>query len=105
MCMRFGFKIYHPNEIIKTTCEVLQVSQKEIAGLSRKREIVMARQIAITLIATSNPEITLKQIGRMFGYRHHATILHSKGAYKDLYGVDKEFTKTANKVKQITINT
>jgi chromosomal replication initiator protein len=52
------------------------ITVEDMRSKSRKHEIALARQMAITL--TKNlTRLTLKQIGAAFGGRDHATVLHS----------------------------
>jgi len=87
-----------PNDILSEICRKLDVSIVDVKGQSRKREFVVARQIAMTHIRRSNPKMSLKGIGKMFGGRDHSTVLYSQNQYDELYEVDKEFTKAVNLV-------
>ena len=57
---------------------------------SRKRELVQARQIAMTLI-NINTKLTLKYIGEMIGNRDHATVIHSRETVNNLFETEKNF--------------
>ena len=99
---RLGATITAPNDIIDCACHVLNVNRTDVLSKSRKRELVECRQIAIGLIRI-NSQSTLKNIGKMFN-RDHSTIIYACENFKDLYGVDKQFTKKVNLVKQKTNN-
>jgi len=63
-------------DVLKRVSEAMQIKEKDMAGKSRKQEIVEARQIAMYLcrgiIGSS-----LANIGVYFGGRDHTTVLHS----------------------------
>lgn len=99
---KHGIKMNDPNDIIKATCSVLDLRYEDIISKLRTRDLVIARQISMALIAFTNPDLSLKNIGKMFGNRHHSTVIYSKEQYSDLYGRDKFFTKIADRVKLIT---
>ncbi|MFZ4648561.1 MAG: chromosomal replication initiator protein DnaA [Patescibacteria group bacterium] len=65
-----------PKEIIETVAKFYDISYKDIAGSSRKKELVWPRQIAIYLIReelnTSYPTI-----GQELGGRDHTTAMHA----------------------------
>jgi chromosomal replication initiator protein len=57
---------------------------------TRKREIVMARQIAMYLLY-KNEQYSLKKIGEAFGGRDHTTVIHSKDLVMDLMYSDEKY--------------
>jgi chromosomal replication initiator protein len=63
-------------DVLKRVSEAMQIKEKDMAGKSRKQEIVEARQIAMYLcrgiIGSS-----LANIGVYFGGRDHTTVLHA----------------------------
>ncbi len=63
-------------EIVTTTSSYLQISVKEIFGDSRKKPIVMARQIAMYLTRELT-EMSYPVIGKEFGGRDHTTVMHA----------------------------
>ncbi|TDV24397.1 chromosomal replication initiator protein [Mycoplasmopsis mustelae] len=65
----------NPDTIIKTVSKYYRISEKEIYGSSRKKEIVIARHIAIILV---NSLLTLSstEIGKIFK-KDHTTILNA----------------------------
>ena len=83
-----------PKEIIEAVAKFYNITYKEIISISRKKELVWPRQIAIYLIReelnTSYPTI-----GNELGGRDHTTAMH---AYNKIYQEVKE--KGNEKVKQ-----
>jgi chromosomal replication initiator protein len=63
-------------DVLRRVSEAMQIKEKDMAGKSRKQEIVEARQVAMYLcrgiIGSS-----LANIGVYFGGRDHTTVLHS----------------------------
>lgn len=73
----------------------------DIIGLSRKREIVDARHLAMILIIKYLPKLTLNEIGKGFK-RDHATVISAKKKCKSLINTNKEFKlKYTELVKKI----
>ena len=91
-------RINDPNDILSEVCRKLNVSIIDVKGASRKREFVIARHIAMKHIHRSNPKISLKNIGKMFGGRDHSTVIYANNQYDELYEIDKEFTNAVNLV-------
>ena len=83
-----------PKEIIEAVAKFYNITYKEIISISRKKELVWPRQIAIYLIReelnTSYPTI-----GNELGGRDHTTAMH---AYNKIYQEVRE--KGNEKVKQ-----
>lgn len=83
-----------PKEIVEASAKFYNVTYKELIGISRKKELVWPRQIAIYLIReelnTSYPTI-----GNELGGRDHTTAMH---AYNKIYNEVKELGN--EKIKQ-----
>ena len=80
-------------DVVRRVSEITSISEREIVGKSRKKELVEARQIAAYL----GREIlgaSLSSIGIYFGGRDHTTILH---ACKNI----EEKMKSENRIKQL----
>jgi chromosomal replication initiation ATPase DnaA len=76
--------------IFSEVCDALNVTKEDLMGLSRKREIVEARQIVQYFIKEFHPSISLKSIGNMFN-RDHSTVIHSLRTVADLQDANKEY--------------
>ena len=68
-------KNYNTNDIIRTTCQYLNISDKVIAAKTRTREAVRARNIVMYLIKKYT-DSSLAQIGA-YVHRDHATVAYS----------------------------
>jgi len=62
--------------ITKTVCNYLKVDENKIRDKTRKKEIVMARQLAMYL-SKELTKSSLKSIGLHFGGRDHSTVIHA----------------------------
>lgn len=49
----------------------------EIVGVSRMRPIAAARMVAMYEVRCRRPDLSLPQIGKIFGGRDHTTVLHA----------------------------
>ena len=87
-------------ELIKNVCANLINIEPEILGAkTRKREIVEARQIAMTLTKL-NTGLTLKNIGLRYGGRDHSTVIHALQTVHDLVETDKGFKQKVKHFQQ-----
>jgi len=66
-----------PEHIISTVCSYFGISQMEITGKKKNKEVVEPRMIAIYLI-DDTLDIPLVTIGKLFGGRDHTTIMHAR---------------------------
>ncbi len=69
-------KIASINEVKKAVAAYYGILPEDLASTTRKKEIVIPRQVAIHIVRTKY-DIPLKKIGEHFGNRDHATVLHS----------------------------
>jgi chromosomal replication initiator protein len=78
--------------ITKVVCENLGVAENKIRDKTRKKEIVLARQIAMYL-AKELTLSSLKTIGLHFGGRDHSTVIHACNAIESYKSRDSSFHK------------
>ncbi len=76
-------------DIIHTTCEYYHVKDECIYTSSRKRDIVLARQVAMYLTHKHLPNLSLARIGQCIGSKDHSTVLHACRTIEEQIGVDK----------------
>jgi chromosomal replication initiator protein len=62
--------------ITKTVCNYLKIDENKVRDKTRKKEIVLARQIAMYL-SKDLTKSSLKSIGLNFGGRDHSTVIHA----------------------------
>ena len=67
--------------------DYLKVPVEKIQGKTRKREVVMARQLSMYL-AKHHTNNSLKSIGDKFGGRDHSTVIYSCKTVEDLIDTD-----------------
>ena len=63
-------------QIAQAVAEYYHISQEAMCGKQRDKHIVMPRQIAMYLIRQET-EVSLFEIGQLFGGRDHSTVLHA----------------------------
>jgi chromosomal replication initiator protein len=69
--------------ITKTVCNYLKVDENKIRDKTRKKEVVLARQVAMYL-SKELTKSSLKTIGLNFGGRDHSTVIHSCSSIEEL---------------------
>lgn len=79
-------KTYNPDDIVRTTCQQLNVSDRVICARTRQRDAVRARNIVMYLIKKYT-DSSLAQIGAVV-HRDHATVAHSLNLMEDLMSYD-----------------
>jgi chromosomal replication initiator protein len=84
--------------ITRVVCEHLGVAENKIRDKTRKKEIVLARQLAMFL----SKELTLsslKTIGLHFGGRDHSTVIHACNAIEEYKNKDISFGRIIDELK------
>jgi chromosomal replication initiator protein len=64
------------DDVVAAVLSYYQVSEKDLFGRQRKREIVLPRQVAMYL-SRELTDASLPQIGRAFGGRDHTTVMYA----------------------------
>ncbi len=84
--------------ITKEVCSFFKLEENKVREKNRKKEIVLARQIAMYLskkLTTSS----LKTIGLHFGGRDHSTVIHAFNTIEQLISNDAALKETIAKIK------
>ena len=84
--------------ITKVVCEHLGVAENKIRDKTRKKEIVLARQIAMFL-AKELTLSSLKTIGLHFGGRDHSTVIHACNSIEDNKRKDVSFQNIVDDIR------
>jgi chromosomal replication initiator protein len=84
--------------ITKVVCEHLGVAENKIRDKTRKKEIVLARQIAMYL-AKNLTLSSLKTIGLQFGGRDHSTVIHACNTIEEYKVQDLSFGKILDEIR------
>ena len=85
--------------IQKTVSEFYHVKTTELKEKTIKKEIVLARQVAIYM-SKHYTSHSLKFIGYHFGGRDHSTIIHSIQAVEDMMDVNEIFKSQIDQIKK-----
>jgi chromosomal replication initiator protein len=89
-------------EITASICSHYGVTVLDVMSKSRKKELVMARQLAIYFIR-KHTSYSLKQVGMYFGGRDHSTVCHAIGCISGLPVHDEQFKDREYFAKKFSI--
>ncbi len=89
-----------PKQIINTVCTYFGISEAEIVGKKRSKDIVEPRMIAIYLI-NEILDLPLTAIGKLFGGRDHTTIIHARDKITDQLKSNNKTRTIVNEIKNI----
>ncbi|MFC1757929.1 helix-turn-helix domain-containing protein [Planctomycetota bacterium] len=67
---------FSPRTIIQITAKYYGLSPKDLAGSSRRKQLVLARSMAMYLLRVKT-ELSYQDIGLLFGKRDHSTVMHA----------------------------
>ena len=87
------------DNIAEIVCKQFNIKTELIHTLSRKREIVQARQVTMYL-SKQYTEMSLAQIGTIIGKKNHATVLHACKIVRDQIEVDKSFRNQISEIEK-----
>ena len=85
--------------IQKLVAEYFNVPVDKLQGKTRKRSIVIARQLSMYL-AKNLTDKSLKAIGERFGGRDHSTVIYSCKTVQDLMETDAVFKDTVSELEK-----
>jgi chromosomal replication initiator protein len=85
--------------IQKTVAEYFHLNPDELKDKTRKKEIVIARQVAM-YFSKEYTNHSLKSIGYHFGGRDHSTVIHAVQAVNDMIDVNANFRVSINDLKE-----
>ncbi len=85
--------------IQKVVANYYDVSLANLKSRSRKKEIVMARQVAM-YFAKRHTNHSLQSIGDYFGGRDHSTVIHALQAVDNRLAIEPRFKLAFNKLKE-----
>jgi chromosomal replication initiator protein len=83
-------KIVMADKVIPVITSFYGVDLEELEHKTRKREIVMARQVAMFMIYKFC-QLSSTDIGKLFGGRDHTTVFHSRKTVQDLMDTDQRY--------------
>ena len=82
-----------PDAVIAVVAEAFDVSVEDLKGISRRREISLARQIGMYLIR-QHTGLSLPKVGEVFGGKDHTTVLYSCEKIAQLRNTDPNLAQT-----------
>lgn len=85
--------------IQKLVAEYFKVPVETLNGKTRKRSIVIARQLSMYL-AKNMTDRSLKALGEVFGGRDHSTVIYSCRTVQDLMETDPFFKETVSDLEK-----
>lgn len=85
--------------IQKSVGEYFQIRVEDLKDKTRKKEIVIARQVAMYLCKEYTNH-SLKSIGYHFGGRDHSTVIHAVQSVSDMMDVDSKFCHSIDELKK-----
>lgn len=85
--------------IQKVVSAFFNVSQEQMQSKSRKRELVVARQVAM-YFSKEYTNHSLKSIGQHFGGRDHSTVIHAVQSVNDMMETDSKFKHSVNELSR-----
>ena len=86
------------DDIIESVCGYFNVSVEEVNGKSRKRNLVVARQVSMYL-AQKHTKMPASRIGKLIAGRDHSTVLHSCEKVEERMKIDKLFYEEITKIE------
>lgn len=93
-------KIMQPHEtcrrIAQSICDFYSLPMDKLLSVSRRRNIVEPRQIAMFLMREK--KVPLFEVGKFFG-KDHTTVIHSSTTVKDILGNDIEFRAKLTEIR------
>ena len=87
----------------KVVCEYFNISRDELLSMTRKRNIVQARQIAMYMSRNLISNCSLSTIGAEIGGKDHATVLHACTTVSDLMSTDKTFKQYVTDIEKLLV--
>ena len=98
MIVKIEQKVITCEAILQAVTSTFGVDMKSINSKSRKREIVLARQAAMSLCKKFTT-VSVSRIGQVIGNRDHATVLHALKNVEDLMNTDQQFREKYNSIE------
>jgi chromosomal replication initiator protein len=85
--------------IQKSVSEYFGIQLDDLKAKTRKKEIVIARQVAM-YFSKEFTNHSLKSIGYHFGGRDHSTVIHAVQTVNDMIETDSSFKNSVNELKK-----
>ena len=92
-----------PGNIASIVAESFDVSPNQLKGKQRKRNILVPRQVAMSLIRELT-SLSLKDIGSFFSGRDHSTVLNSIDRIEELKNKEPDLERKINEIRHKLIS-
>src|SRR5580693_1355194 len=92
-----GERRVNMDAVLRAVADKFQMQPAQLKQKTNAQQIAYPRQIAMYLIKEL-PHSSLPEIGRMFGGKHHTTVLHSVQKIEKLRQKDPELNRLIHKV-------
>jgi chromosomal replication initiator protein len=92
-----------PEDIQKITAKYFQIPASDLLSRNKARKISYPRQVAIFL-TRKHTDMSLKEIGRAFGNKHHSSIIYSINSIEENLKTEKEVINDINKLRVYLLN-
>ena len=86
-------KVITPKLVIATVCKYFNVSEEDLLGKKKNREIAFPRQITMYIMRQIT-DLTYPKIGSILGGRDHSTAMHADDKISSMIKEDEELDKT-----------
>lgn len=97
--MKVNDQVLTIDDIIHVVCDHFNITEAAVKGRTRKREIVLPRQI-IMYLADKHMRMPASRIGRNMGGRDHSTVLHSIQLISTRINSDAEFRSMMKEIEE-----
>ena len=81
---------FSERDLVRVVCDFYGADSNMLDQKTRKREVVLPRQVCMYFIREMFPNLTFENIGFIFK-KDHATVMHAIKVMKDLMDTDKAF--------------
>ena len=92
-----------PENIQEITARYFKISPSDLLSRRKERKISYPRQVAIFL-TRKYTDMSLKEIGRVFGNKHHSSIIYSINRIEENIKLKRHAINDINKIKNFLFN-
>lgn len=86
-----------PEAVLQAVVDIFKVSIEDLKGSSRRREISLARQVAMYLMR-QHTDLSLPKVGEILGGKDHTTIMYGCEKISQLKSKDSDMAQTLRKL-------
>lgn len=97
--INIGQNIITQQKIIKKTAQFYDIDEKDLFSNTRKKEIVVPRQIVMYLLK-EELKLSFSSIGRKFNHKDHSTVIHSYNKIKNEIKKNSRLKEEIELIKQ-----